>query len=157
MEKMIIQTAVWAAAYGFLIPAAVRDMKEKSVPTAWIFRGAGAAIICAALRAAAAGAGAWSLPAAAGALLPGAFFATISFLSRDRIGAADPAAVLLLGLLFPARTVWVAFFASMILISAASLILIAFRRAGTETKIPYLPFLTVALTGTLLAAGIFRI
>ena len=45
----------------------------------------------------------------------------------------------------------------MILISAASLILIAFRRAGTETKIPYLPFLTVALTGTLLAAGIFRI
>ena len=64
MEKMIIQTAVWAAAYGFLIPAAVRDMKEMSVPTAWIFRGAGAAIICAALRAAAAGAGAWSLPAA---------------------------------------------------------------------------------------------
>ena len=153
MEKIFTQTAVWTAAYGFLIPAAMRDLKKQSVPTAWILAGAASALFAAILRAAEAGRGTWSIVPAAGALLPGAFFATISFLSRGRIGAADPAAVLLLGLLFPARTVWTAFFASLILISAVSLILVTFRRVGADTKIPYLPFLAVALTGTLLAAG----
>ncbi len=153
MEKILTQTAVWTAAYGFLIPSAVRDMKKRTIPTAWILAGAGAALFAAVLRASEKGAGSWDIAAAAGALLPGASFAVISFLSRDRIGAADPAAVLLLGLLFPARTVWTAFFASLILISTVSLILITFRRAGTDTKIPYLPFLAVALTGTLIAEG----
>lgn len=75
-------------------------------------------------------------------LLPGVILLVMAL--TKKVGYGDGAVLLLLGLMERDDRFVRLFLCSMLLMSVVSVFLLILRRAGKETRLPYLPFLLVA-------------
>lgn len=75
--------------------------------------------------------------------LPGLLLLATAFATK-KAGYGDGIVLLLLGIALGSRKSLLLFGVSLFLISICSLVLLAFRKAGRDTRIPFLPFLSVA-------------
>lgn len=75
--------------------------------------------------------------------IPGAFLLLMAAVT-GKVGTADGIAVIFLGICAGSKVCLAVFALSLVLISLISGILLALRRVGRNTRLPYLPFLSVA-------------
>lgn len=133
-----IQFLVYGMLFVFLGLAAYFDIRWKRIP--WTVLGSGAAfvIICRILQS-----NIFEITIVP-AVLPGAALLLIAWVTRETIGFGDGASVLLVGGMTGFRNcIWVLCI-SLTLLSIMAILLLALKRAGKKTKIPYLPFLLAA-------------
>ena len=126
----------------YMIPAAVWDLKSRSVPLWYLLAGipAGAGI---ALVTVLSGEAAWyAVPIS---LLPGIFLLLVCWGSEKKIGAADGLMFLTAGLFLGIRSAFLLLVLSLLLSSAVSVLLLLGRKASLRTRIPFLPFMAAAL------------
>ena len=76
-------------------------------------------------------------------LMPGLLLLGVSFATKNA-GYGDGIAMLILGMVLKGGKSLAVFGISLFCIAVFSLILLAVRKAGRNTRIPYLPFLTLA-------------
>lgn len=76
-------------------------------------------------------------------VMPGLLLLGISFATKNA-GYGDGIVMLILGMVLNGRKSLMIFGISLFCIAICSLTLLVLRKAGRSTKIPYLPFLTVA-------------
>lgn len=136
----VLCTAAKAAVTVWLMIVSVLDIRTRRVPV-WLLMAGG---VCAAPALLASwGSSAGDYADILGGMLPGALLLGIGFGTR-KVGYGDGAVALLLGAILGSGRSWMLLGMSMFFISCASLALLALRKAGGKTKIPYLPFLTAA-------------
>lgn len=73
-------------------------------------------------------------------MLPGVVMLLVAIISQ-KAGVADGVVLLLMGISTDFRTCALSFVISLFVIGAVSLVLLVLKRAGKNTKLPYLPFL----------------
>ncbi len=133
-----IQILIYGMLFLFLGSAAYYDIRWKSIP--WTILGTGVIfmVICRILQRNDEGI------AMLLAVLPGIVLLFIAWATGETIGFGDGMSVLLLGGMTGFRNcIWVLCI-SLMLLSAIAVLLLALKKAGRKTKIPYLPFLFVA-------------
>ncbi len=125
-----------------LIPAAVHDIRKREL-TWSVLAAAGALAI--ASSATALICGQWSLPELLMSLAPGGALLAMAFLSREGIGYGDGLLTLLIGPAFGwermTAGILLAFFSSAVI----SVILLAAKRVGRRSCLPFVPFITLAM------------
>ena len=124
---------------GWLLTASVLDFRRRRIPV-WLLALGGAAVIPAVLFECAGLPEEWW--AVCRGCIPGILLLGMALVTR-KAGVADGVAMLYMGLLLKEKCLAVFAF-SLLLISLYSGILLVFRKAGRNTELPYLPFLTVA-------------
>lgn len=80
-------------------------------------------------------------------ILPGVLLLLIGFFSKEQIGYGDGICVMMSGMIFSLRMVWLAIMFSFALLILMSIFLLFIKKARRDLRIPYIPFL---LVGTLL-------
>ncbi len=75
--------------------------------------------------------------------IPGAILLLMAA-ATGKAGTADGFVLIFLGISTGGKICLVVFMLSLLLISMFSVILLVFRRVGRSTRLPYLPFLSVA-------------
>ncbi len=85
------------------------------------------------------------------ALIPGAIMLLVSRLSRQRLGYGDGLMALAVAPVFGLEGVMFALFIAFSASGMLSIILLILRKAGRNTRIPFLPFMTVGLGVMMLA------
>ena len=122
--------------------AAVFDVRTKKIPLRLI----GAAAACSAL----AGvlllrSGTCTAQELATSLMPGALLLLLSFASREAIGYGDGLLLLVTGPLFGWRRMLLCVPVALLLTTAASVVLLALKKANRKTQIPFVPFLAAGM------------
>lgn len=116
---------------------AVWDGIRKEIPLAVVWTGMIAALI---LRAyGAMGEGTWL--SAAFAVLPGAVFWLLSFMTREKVGYGDGWVLMMIGLFTGLQRCFLILLAGLVIESAAALILLVFGKTTGDREIPFVPFL----------------
>lgn len=87
------------------------------------------------------------------ALLPGSLLLCLAFAAGDCAGTGDGLCFLVLGVFLGARTVWILFTASLLLLSLCGIVLLLLKKAGRRTKMPFLTFTAAAWAGLLLTGA----
>ena len=88
------------------------------------------------------------------ALLPGCFYLLLHFVSEGQIGTGDGLSILVLGLFAGLLNTVLITAAAQFLCALAAAGLLAVRKAGKKTRIPFLPFLGGAALVLYLLGGI---
>lgn len=128
-----MEAADWVM-LGILAGFAVYDVKTKTIPAA-------------AVAAAAVGVMIYRLCAGAGfielaiGLVPGAVVLVLAFVTRESIGAGDGLVLCMLGLFCGWRRCLAVFGLAMVLSAVLAMVLLACRRVGRKTELPFLPSL----------------
>lgn len=78
-------------------------------------------------------------------VLPGAFFMLISFCTGEKIGYGDGLLLIVMGLLIGFGRCFLVVCVSLIFSSAFALILLVFCKAGRNSRLPLVPFLTIGM------------
>ncbi len=76
--------------------------------------------------------------------LPGLLFLLLALLSREKIGYGDGVMLLILGACLGWREIWKLWMMANLLLLFASIFLLATKKAGRNTRIPFVPFLWIA-------------
>lgn len=79
------------------------------------------------------------------ALLPGTFFLLLSFCTREKVGYGDGLLLIIMGLFLGFGRCFLVLCISLVFSSAFALILLVFRKAGRNSRLPFLPFLAVGM------------
>lgn len=78
-------------------------------------------------------------------LLPGAFFILLSFCTGEKVGYGDGLLLIMSGLFLGFSKCFLVLCISLVLASAFALILLVFRKAGRDSRLPLVPFITVGM------------
>ncbi len=120
---------------------AVWDGIRKEIPLAVVWIGMIAALI---LRAyGSMGEGTWL--SAALAVLPGAVFWLLSFVTREKVGYGDGWVLMMIGLFAGLQRCFLILLTGLVIESAAALVLLAFGRTTGDREIPFVPFLLLGM------------
>ena len=131
----------------YLAICAVQDFRSRRISVnVSAGTGTAAAVLCIAslLR------GHSSAAAVFAGLLPGVFLLICAFAARGSAGFGDGICFLVLGMLLGARTTWILLFATLLSVLLCGIILILLRRAGRQTRLPFLTFAAAVRAGILL-------
>ena len=79
---------------------------------------------------------------------PGLFMLLVSWLTQ-KVGMADGIVLMSLGLVLGCRNTLFLLYASLLLIAAFALILLALKRVRSDSRLPFLPFIGLAYLGNL--------
>lgn len=138
------EQAMILAAFGILLCASVRDIKKREVAT-WMMAAALLLSVCAcALQASSAGI-MEVLLAAGVSLLPGMALLMMAALFQDKMGFGDGFMALFLGPVFGVEGMVTGLFLAFFFSAVVSVFLIAMKKAGRKSTIPFLPFLTAGM------------
>ena len=129
----------WLLAAAVLIPSAVRDIRTKRINGYIIIIGILTAL---SIREILLGQSSLRLLID---MLPGAFMLAVAFFSRERIGKGDALMLIFVGALAGAETVLFAMFVSMMIAAVLSTVLLVLRKVKRDTKIPFIPFLSIGV------------
>lgn len=124
----------------YLIILSIYDFKEKQVPVVALYLG-GAVIVLLTVPGLVTGGVAWRRIFG---LVPGAFLLLMAVVTR-KVGVADGIVLLYIGALLGYQKSVLLFGISLMLFSGVSIILLFLHKVKGHTRLPYLPFLTVAL------------
>ena len=120
---------------------AVWDGIRKEIPLAVVWIGMIAALI---LRAyGSMGEGTWL--SAALAVLPGAVFWLLSFVTREKVGYGDGWVLMMIGLFAGLQRCFLILLTGLVIESAAALVLLAFGRTTGDREIPFVQFLLLGM------------
>ncbi len=86
-----------------------------------------------------------SIAEMAASVLPGGFFLLISFCTGEKIGYGDGLLLIVMGLLIGFGRCFLVVCISMFFSSAFALILLVFCKAGRNSRLPLVPFLTIGM------------
>lgn len=78
-------------------------------------------------------------------MLPGMTALVTAFLTREQVGYGDAVCLAVLGSVFSADILWGAILSGLFLLSACSAVLLMRKKAGRNTTLPFIPFLTVGI------------
>lgn len=78
-------------------------------------------------------------------MLPAAAAFILAFLTREQIGYGDAACLAVLGSMVSGEDLWKAILGGLLLLSLWSVILLVNKKAGKETTLPFIPFLTAGM------------
>ncbi len=125
---------------GWLFAASILDIRSRRIPVWFLALGGAAAMLAAVCRCG-------LIPAegmeTAKGCAPGMVLLLVAVATK-RAGSADGIALICLGMCLGGRGSLMIFMISLTLISVFSGILLALRRVGKDTALPYLPFLFAA-------------
>ncbi len=76
--------------------------------------------------------------------LPGLLLLLGAWFGREKIGFGDGLLLLILGACLEHRELWILWMTASLLVLFFSLLLLATKRAGWNTKLPFVPFLWIA-------------
>lgn len=137
MFKMWIEILALA----FLGICAVCDGLEQKIPLAVVWLGIITALV---LRARGlSGDGTWQ--SAAAALMPGSMFWLLSYISGEKVGYGDGWMLIMIGLFVGLWKCFLVMMTGLIAESVVLLILLAFRKASGNDRVPFAPFLLLGL------------
>ena len=145
MEK---EQILMIAAFLVLISASVTDILRREVAT-WMMALAGVISLTGCLTQPLPG----FLPQAGLSLLPGLALLGLAALSRERMGYGDGIMAALIGPCFGLQQMVTGLFLAFLLSAVVSVGLIALKKAGRKTTIPFLPFLTAGMGVMQLVSG----
>ena len=129
----------WIIMAAVLIPSLVRDIRAKRINGYICLAG-----ILAALFVRERLLGEESLALMIG-LLPGLILYAIAFLSGERIGKGDALTLMFIGAVSGIETVLPAMFVSFAAAAVLSAVLLSFKKVRKDTKLPFLPFLSLGV------------
>lgn len=132
------------AAFAILTAASVRDMKKREVAT-WMMGAAFLVSAIACLIRTGTASGTEILLAAGVSLLPGFALLAMAALFRDKMGFGDGLMALFFGPAFGVQRMVTGLFLAFFFSAIVSLVLIALKKAGRKSTIPFLPFLTAGM------------
>lgn len=78
-------------------------------------------------------------------LLPGAVMYAVAFFSKERIGKGDALSLLFIGSVAGSATVLMSLFVSLTIAAVLSAILLALKKVKKDTKLPFIPFLSIGV------------
>lgn len=78
-------------------------------------------------------------------LIPGAVMYLIAFLSKERIGKGDAQSLMFIGAVAGSSTVLMSLFVSLTIAAILSAILLALKKVKKDTKLPFIPFLSIGV------------
>ncbi len=78
-------------------------------------------------------------------LLPGVFFLLLSFFTREKVGYGDGLLLIVLGLFLGFYRCFLILCIGLIFSSVFALILLLFCKAGKNSRLPLVPFLTIGM------------
>ncbi|MDE6748759.1 MAG: prepilin peptidase [Lachnospiraceae bacterium] len=78
-------------------------------------------------------------------LLPGMFFLLLGFCTREKVGYGDGLMLIILGLFLGFFRCFLILCVGLIFSSVFALILLIFRKAGRNSRLPLIPFLTIGM------------
>lgn len=137
----------YIAAMVFLVPCAIRDAREQSVPVSWLAAGGIAAVITATYGYYA---GRFGLMNLLLALSPGGLLIAISVITHQQVGIADGICSLIMGLFLGSPGVYMILVVALLLSSIWAAILLVTGRGNRASRIPWLPFVTAGLVSLLI-------
>lgn len=127
----------------YLIVLAVFDWREKQVPLILPVLGLAAAVLSRIyLMCRNPEEWNWILVSALLGILPGLLMLAVAWITK-RAGCGDGLVLLNIGLLTDYKSCILLLCCSMLLMSAFCAVMLLLKRAGKDTRLPYLPFLTV--------------
>ena len=132
------------AAFLILVSASVRDIRKREVAT-WMMAGAFLVSAIACLLQVNSAPGTRILLSAGVSLLPGLALLAMAALFRDKMGFGDGLMALLFGPAFGLQRMVTGLFLAFFFSGLVSLVLIALKKAGRKSTIPFLPFLTAGM------------
>lgn len=148
MWAMTESSIIEGSAMIYMGICAVFDIRHREIPLLWNLTGI----------AAAAGLEIWriaeglSTVAETGlSLLPGVSFLLTGFATGEKIGYGDGLILIAAGLFLGIYPCFLALCTGLIVSAAAALILLLFRRAGRNSRIPFAPFLLIGMGVVLFA------
>ncbi|WP_026507982.1 hypothetical protein [Butyrivibrio sp. MC2013] len=127
----------------YLVAGAVIDIKKRSVTGLYLGMGAAIAAVSALVRIAAG----LPLPMVFFELLPGLAILFVAFVTGQKIGYGDGWMILFCGPVFGLMNVALGSCAGFFLAGAFSAVLLLLRKAGRNTRLPFLPFLAAGMGG----------
>lgn len=84
-------------------------------------------------------------------MFPGLVMIVLSYISKEKIGKGDGVLIVFVGCVAGLSATMTMLFVSLILTAVSSLVLLALKKVGRETEIPFAPFLSIGvLAGGLL-------
>lgn len=86
-----------------------------------------------------------SIAGAGTSLLPGAFFILLSFCTGEKVGYGDGLLLIMSGLFLGFSKCFLVLCISLVLASAFALVLLVFRKAGRDSRLPLVPFIAVGM------------
>lgn len=89
------------------------------------------------------------------ALLPGIMLLFLAFAAKGAAGSGDGICYLVLGLFLGAGTAWLILMISLLMASAAGIVLLVLHKAGRKTRMPFLT-VSAAAWALILVSGFFR-
>lgn len=78
-------------------------------------------------------------------MLPGVTALVAAFLTREKVGYGDAVCLVVLGSVVSADILWGAILGGLFLLSACSVVLLMRKKAGRNTTLPFIPFLTAGI------------
>lgn len=78
-------------------------------------------------------------------LIPGAVMYLIAFFSKERIGKGDALSLMFIGAVAGSSTVLMSLFVSLTIAAILSAILLALKKVKKDTKLPFIPFLSIGV------------
>lgn len=78
-------------------------------------------------------------------MLPGVIAFMTAFLTREQVGYGDAVCLVVLGSVVSADILWGAILGGLFLLSACSVVLLMRKKAGRNTTLPFIPFLTAGI------------
>lgn len=124
----------------YLLILSVYDYKEKQVPLVLLYVGM-AIVTCVSVIDLVKGTTTWVQLLG---ILPGIILILVAFVT-GKAGVADGIVLSIAGAILGHRESWLLFTISLMLILVSSVFLLLLRKINMKARIPYLPFLTVAL------------
>ena len=122
---------------GYLVILAVIDAKKKEFPFIICCTGLIPAVLCL-----------WSrseidILSLLYGLIPGVVLLAIAVLSNEKVGFGDAIVLLLMGLALPFRQAYLAIVIAFVLAFVVAVFLLLFKKANKNTRMAFVPFLTV--------------
>lgn len=78
-------------------------------------------------------------------LIPGAVMYLIAVFSKERIGKGDALSLMFIGAVAGSSTVLMSLFVSLTIAAILSAILLALKKVKKDTKLPFIPFLSIGV------------
>ena len=122
---------------GYLVICAAQDLKKQTIDIRVSVFAGGAALL---LDGAALAGGQLELLTSLGGLVPGVLLLALALFSGGAAGVGDGICFLVLGTLLGTWMTWAVLMSALILAAAVGALLMAFRKAGRRTHMPFLAF-----------------
>lgn len=123
----------------FLLLCSVQDIKEKKISVKMLVLSGGLFLALSLLF------DEISLERRMENMLPGVIAFMTAFLTREQVGYGDAVCLVVLGSVVSADILWGAILGGLFLLSACSVVLLMRKKAGRNTTLPFIPFLTAGI------------